>query len=177
VDTYGRPVDYRIESLHEVGRPNEELVGQIQGLVFRGAFQGKTYEFRAAPLPQRREFPAFKEKILVGEASKFALFVVPESIYLPDSAGPYPITRLVLKPAPPTAAGATWATVQPTFVPQIYDPGTETVAVSSDGMFTLHGLHGGRYTITICRDEGILGTALVDIPLLGPPNPIEVRLR
>lgn len=175
VDTYGAPVKYRVESFHDVDKPEVELARQFEGLTFRGAFTGKTYEFRAIPIPQSKEFPAFKERITVGETSTFALFAVPENLHVPDMI-PYPVTRLTIKPMPADNR-PTWAVVRATFLPQVYDLGGETVAVDRQGSFTLHGLHGGRYTVTVCQDDKILGLAFVDIPLLGPSQPIEVRLR
>src|SRR5258708_33250147 len=76
VDSYGKPVKYKVEHCHAIDQPNVELAGQFQGLTFKGAVQGKTYEFRLVPLPQGKEFPAFKQQITVGEASTLAVYAV-----------------------------------------------------------------------------------------------------
>ena len=175
VDSYGKPVGYKVERFHDVEKPEIELAGQFEGLIFKHAIQGKTYEFRLAPLPETKGFPAFNERITVGEAQTFAFFAVPESIFLPDSTDPYPITRMLIKPAPATHA-ATWAIVRPAFLPQVYDPGTEAAPVDREGNFTLHGLHGGRFIITVCQDNDIIGVAIVDIPYVASPKPLEIHL-
>lgn len=173
VDSYGTPVKYRVETFHDVENPTLELAGQFEGLSFKNAVQGKIYEFRLAPLPQSKEFPAFKERIIAGEASTLAFFAVPESVYLPDSVAPYPVTQFTIKPMP-HGADSMWVTVRAAFLPQVYDLGPETVRVSPDGTFALHGLHGGRYVVTLCRDNKVVGLTSVDIPLLGPPKSLIV---
>jgi hypothetical protein len=176
IDTYGKPVKYRVESFRDIEQPNIELAGQFQGLTFRGAFTGKTYEFRLAPSPETKKFSAFKEQIIVGEPSTFALFALDEESLIPDMM-PFPVTHMVLKPAPAADGGPVWATARPAFLPRVYDLGSETVAVDSQGRFNLHGLHGARYVIAICRDGETPKLALVDIPTLSPETPIEVNLK
>jgi hypothetical protein len=175
IDTYCTPIKYKVETFHDVEDPGTELAGKFDGLTFKGATTFKTYEFRLVPLPQPRVFPAFKQRITVLETHTFALFAVPETIVIPDM-DLYPVTRLILRPAP-VGKWPIWVTVRALFLPQVDDLGSETVAVDPGGSFVLHGLHGGRYVVTVCQDDKVLGTAVVDLPLLGPREPIEIRLR
>jgi hypothetical protein len=173
IDTYGNPLKYKVKSCHDVNKPEIDLAGQFEGLTFKHAVRWKTYEVKLAPLAEGKQFRAFKEQVFVGDTSTFAVFAIAETIYLPDSVTPWPVTRLLVKPAP-SGNGRNWAIVRPAFLPQVDDPGTETALVNPDGAIILHGLHGGRYLITIAQDNTNPKVALVDIPLLGPPNPIEI---
>jgi hypothetical protein len=176
VDTYGNPVKYRVESFHDVRKPNVDLARKFKGLTFREAVRWKTYEFRLVPAPQDKVFLPFKERVFVGEPLTFAVFAVRESVFVPDSSEPWPVTKLILKSAP-RSGGPIWVAVRPAFLPLIDDTGTETETVGQDGTVTLHGLHGGRYIVTVCQDGRTPRLALVDLPVLGPQNPIEVRLK
>jgi hypothetical protein len=176
VDSFGNPVEYSVESFHNVNKPAVELAGQFQGLTFKGAVRLATYEFRLVPRSTPKQFPAFTGQVFVGEPLTFAVFSVPGSGYLPDGDRPWPRTSFVVSPAP-RGNGPVWATVRPAFVPEAYDSGFQTAIVSRDGAFSLPGLHGGRYIITVAQDSQIPKLAVVDIPLLAPSAPIEVHVR
>lgn len=177
LDSYGKPLEYKVESFHAKDQPNLDLAAQFEGLTFRQAVQGEWYEFRLAPVSAGREYPAFRRSIAipVGEALTLAVFSVPKAILEPDRGGPWPVTRLVIQPVP--RGEDIWVNVRPAYGPDISGTDTsETAVVNEDGAFNLHGTHGGLYVVTIYQGGTILQWTAVEIPQFAPSKPIEVRL-
>jgi hypothetical protein len=178
VDSYGKPVSYKVESFHELGKSKLELAGKFQGLTFKGAVQGQMYEVRLAPLKDPQKFPSFTRYIPVGQqAYIFLVFAVRESSgFEDDRLTPHPATRFVIKPAPSGDLPA-WVTVSPAFAPEVPERGIESVPLEPSGTFTLHGTHGGTYIVSLCQGTKVTKTTVVDIPLIGPEELLEITLK
>ena len=176
VDSYGKPLSYKVESFHEIGKSKLELAGQFQGLTFKGAVQGKVYEARLVPLKDPQKFSTFTRYIPIGQAYTFVVFAVREFYYEGDSITPHPATRFVIKPVPSGDLPA-WVTVSPAFAPEVRERGIESVPLEPNGAFTLHGTHGGTYLVSLCQGTKVTKTAVVDIPLIGPEKPLEITLK
>jgi len=175
VDSYGRPLEYKVETCFAKDQPNVNLATQFEGLAFHHAVQGKIYEFRLVPVRPSVEYPAFKQLIAVGEASTLAVFSVPKPVLIADMGTPWPATKFAIRPAPKTKD--VWVNVRPAFGPDISGTDTsETSAIDMDGSFKLHGTHGGLYVVTVYQANRIRKLAIVDIPQFAPPEPIEVKL-
>jgi hypothetical protein len=175
VDSYGKPLDYKVESFIAKDEPNVNLAAQFEGLTFRHAAQGKMYEFRLAPVTGGLEYPAFRQWIAVGEATTLAVFSVPKAVLLPDQNTPWPVTKLVIEPAP--QGQDVWVNVRPAFAPDISGTDTSEIAsVNKDGTFNLHGTHGGLYLLTVVQGSRILKVTVIDIPQFAPASPIQVKL-
>lgn len=174
MDSYGNSLDYKVESFFAKDQPNVNLAAQFEGLTFKHAVQGKMYEFRLVPVVPSKERPAFRQWVTVGEPITLAVFSVPKAVLLPDTDNPWPVTRLIIKPAP--GGESVWVNARPAFGPDISGIDTsETAAVSREGAFNLHGTHGGLYVVTIYKGSKILKLAIVDIPQFAPPEPIEIK--
>jgi hypothetical protein len=175
VDSYGKPLEYKVEDFHAKDQPDANLAGQFEGLTFKHAVQGKIYEFRLAPVSPGAEHPAFRQSVAVGESSTLAVFSVPKAILSPDRDTPWPVTKLVIRPAPHSED--LWVNARPAYASDISGMDTsETASVNPDGSFKLHGTHGGLYVITIYKGSTILKLAIMDIPQFAPAKPIEVKL-
>ena len=78
VDSYGKPLEYKVESFRAKDQPNVNLAAQFEGLAFKHAVQGKIYEVRLAPVHPAIQYPPFTQLIAVGEPSTLAIFSVPK---------------------------------------------------------------------------------------------------
>jgi hypothetical protein len=175
VDSYGRPLEYKVETFHARDTPNVNLASQFEGLTFRHATQGKIYDFRLVPSRQEIEHPAFSQSVAVGGPSTLAVFCNPKAVLLPDRDNPWPMTKVAIRPAP--RGEGVWVNVRPAYGPDISGTDiSETASVDRDGVFNLHGTHGGLYVVTIYQGSKILKMAVVDIPQFAPSEPISVRL-
>lgn len=175
IDSYGKPLEYKVESFHATDRPDENLAPQFDGLTFKHALSGKIYEARLAPVYQDIEHPAFKQLVAVGESYTLAVFCVPKAVLLPDLSTPWPVTKLVIKPVP--RGKDMWVNVRPAFGPDISGNDiSETVTVSSEGTFNLHGTHGGLYVVSLYEGSRVPRLGVVEIPQFAPSNPINVTL-
>src|SRR5258707_57273 len=175
VDSYGKFLEYKVESFYAKDQPNVNLAAQFEGLTFKHAVQVKMYELRLASVSHGMEYPAFKQFIAVGEASTLAVFSVPKAVLLPDRDTPWPVTKFVIKPVP--RGEDVWVNARPAYAPDISGTDTsETAGVTQDGTFNLHGSHGGLYIVAIYQGSRILKLDIVDIPQFAPSKPIEVKL-
>lgn len=176
VDSYGKPIPYKVESFHEIDKGGLELAEKFQGLTLKGAEQGKIYGVRLVPLINPQKFLAFTKYIPIGEDYVFIVFAVRESLDLDDRIGPSSVTRFVIKPAP-TGDVPAWVTITPAFAPEVNGGGIEATAIDRKGQFTLYGPHGGTYIVSLCQGTKVTKLAVVDIPFIGPENPIEITLK
>jgi len=175
LDSYGKPLDYKVESFYAIGQPDVNLAAKFEGLTFKRAVQGNIYELRLVAASPGTHYPRIHQMIGVAEPSTLVVFSVPKPDLSGASEGLLPATTLVIQPMP--RAEDVWANVRPAYGPSFSGTDTsETAVVNKDGTFHLHGTHGGLYIATIYQGSKIIRLAIVDIPQFAPEKAIEVRL-
>jgi hypothetical protein len=170
VDLDGKPRDYKIASLHPVGHPEVELSDKVKGMVFDEAELGRTYECLVAPVKPRSGSTTIAK---VTASSPHAVAVIAIGDADIDYIGPM-LNRFVVKPVPPRSDELTWVVVKRAFSTE--NESVESAVVDRNGGFTLAGLHGGSFLMTLYRGSKVLGTKLVEIPLVGSKDLIELGI-
>jgi hypothetical protein len=173
VDYYGNTVQYKIKSFHSTEEPRIELVGNAHGLVVPVEL-GKTYLCRLAPA-EPQKYPAFEKRVVVEEQETFLVFSVREAMYSGDDLMAPPPFQFRITPTAQLSEPS-WVTVRPAFAPPAFDDDNYTAIVSLNGTFSLRGVAGGLYLITICSKNKMLRVVVVEIPRAPPTKPIDVRM-
>ena len=175
LDSYGVPVDFKIDSFRDV-KSGIELAGRFKGRTLTEVLLGRSYLCRLSPLPPEKRFMRIEQTILVTNEN-MVVPLVTETGALP-STGPPSRTKFVIRPSPVLDDKLVWVSVRPAFGagPAFMRAEPEATVINRDGTFFLDGIHGGRYVITILRGGKIVKLVSMEIPLLGPRTPLEIRL-
>ncbi len=175
-DSYGMPVDYKVETFRDL-TSGLDLARQFKGKVLEKVLLLQTYRLRILPQPPERRYMTIERTIKVNN-DHMIVSLVAESGAVPSMIGPTPRTRFVIRPSPVVDDQLTWVSICSAFGPgpAFMSDEPQTAVVERDGSFSLFGFHGGRYVMTIFRLGTIVKLVPVDIPLLGPSTPLEVRI-
>jgi hypothetical protein len=175
LDPYGTPLDYKIESFRDASS-GVELAGQFKGGILDKVLLTRTYICRVSPQPPEKQLMRIERTIKINNED-MVVTLVAEDGALPSLVGA-PRTNFRIRPSPVIDDQLTWASVRPAFGPgpAFIKEEPETTVIRRDGTFSLIGIHGGRYLVTIFRAGKILKLVSLVIPLIGPNTPLEIPL-